>query len=568
MSEEIIKIKNITFTYPGADAPILRDVNLTIKKGEFAAVIGANGCGKSTLCKTLNGIIPHFINGEMSGEVEVCGLDTKENDITALSRRVGYVYQDFENQIIRPTVLDDASYACLNYGMSDYLEKGGKALEKCGLTGREKDFIWQLSGGQTHLLALAGTLSANPDVLILDEPIAQLDPYHADKIYKVLTELNEVHGKTIIVIEHHTEYIARYCSSVILMEKGAPKWVLPPSEALCRVNELMKSDIFPPQVTRAAYEIAEKKGYKPNLPLPVTVEGAKKYFEGLTFVGNKPENSPLAAKPPMVEFKKACAYYRSVKGEPRCVFDELSLTIADGEKAAVIGSNGAGKSTLFKMMTSLVKPVAGEIYIDGEAAHRKSPEKLSGKVSLVYQNPEDMFIKDSIEKDISYAMQARKVDGWQQRTEELIRHFRLDEIRERDGRLLSGGQMRRASLAVGIALKPKVLLLDEPTANLDIATRREVMQTLQSLKGITDTVLIATHDMQLVCQWAQRIIVLANGKIIKDGTRDEVFADREVCRIAGIRAPEIFSLACALDSRARCYTTDDFCQVFDIKEEM
>ena len=223
----MIEIKNLTYTYPGAEEATLKGVNLEIERGDFLAVVGNNGCGKSTLCKVINGLIPHFITGEFSGTVKIDGADTLDLEIGDLARKVGYVYQDFENQIVRPTVLDDASYACMNYAMKDYLERGRKALAQCGLEGREKDYIWQLSGGQTHLLALAGAVSLQPEVLILDEPIAQLDPQHADRIYEVLKELNRTYGKTIIVIEHHTEYIADYCKHVLLLKDGRAEWKLP-----------------------------------------------------------------------------------------------------------------------------------------------------------------------------------------------------------------------------------------------------------------------------------------------------------------------------------------------------
>ena len=216
----VIEIDHLTYSYPGAEQPTLKGITVKIKKGDFLAIVGNNGCGKSTFCKTLNGLIPQFISGDFQGSVRACDLDTRETDVGTLARKVGYVYQDFENQIIRPTVLDDASYACLNYAMPDYRERGLQALEQCGLKGKQDDFIWQLSGGQTHLLALAGAVSLQPEVLILDEPIAQLDPKHADQIYAVLRELNENYGKTIIVIEHHTEYIADFCKHVMLMKDG------------------------------------------------------------------------------------------------------------------------------------------------------------------------------------------------------------------------------------------------------------------------------------------------------------------------------------------------------------
>ena len=200
--------------------------------------MGNNGCGKSTLCKTLNGLIPHFILGDMEGQVRIDGEDTRSLEIGTLAKKVGYVYQDFENQIVCPTVLEDASYACLNYAMSDYEQKGREALRVCGLESKSQDYVWQLSGGQKHLLALAGMTALSPQILILDEPIAQLDPMHADRIYEVLKELNQVYQKTIIVIEHHTEYIAKYCSSVVLLREGRVRWKLPAQEAMRRVEEL------------------------------------------------------------------------------------------------------------------------------------------------------------------------------------------------------------------------------------------------------------------------------------------------------------------------------------------
>ncbi len=558
-----IEIKNLTYSYPGASAPTLKDINLEIEKGDFLAIVGNNGCGKSTLCKVMNGLIPHFITGEFQGDVLVGGISTLESDIGTLAQKVGYVYQDFENQIVRPTVLDDASYACMNYGMKDYKERGMKALELCGLAGRENDYVFQLSGGQTHLLALAGAVSLGPEVLILDEPIAQLDPRHADLIYEILKDLNENQGKTIIVIEHHTEYIGDYCKNVLLLKDGRVEWKLPAREALSRVEELQASNIFPPQVTLAAYEL-EKKGKIPSArEYPSTVEEGKKAFRRLTFRDQYMEYQIRQKKrETSVEYKHAAVSYRSVKGEPRKIFEDLNLEISRGEKIALIGSNGAGKSTLMKMMTGLLKPSSGEVLIKDISTRNAKPENLSKYVSLVYQNPEDMFIKDSIENDISFAMKARGIDNWEERTSQLLERFRLTELKDRDGRLLSGGQMRRASLAIGIALNPEILLLDEPTANLDIATRKEIMRTLNDMKDITETVMIATHDMQLVCEWAQRIIVLSQGKIIADGTRDQIFGNQEAVKTAGIRPPEIFTMGQVLDKRAFCYTVDEFLKGF------
>ncbi len=559
----IIEIENLTYSYPAASSPILKNISLQVEKGDFLAIVGNNGCGKSTFCKTLNGLIPHFIDGDFEGTVMVGGINTLESDVGTLARKAGYVYQDFENQIVRPTVLDDASYACLNYAMPDYLERGREALSVCGLEGREDDYIWQLSGGQTHLLALAGAVSLRPDILILDEPIAQLDPSHADKIYGVLRELNEKHGKTIIVIEHHTEYIADYCRHVMLMRDGGIAWMLPTAEALRRVDELQACNIFPPQVTIAAHRMRQAGRLREENPLPTTVEEGKSAFQKFRYrMPEVPVKHAETDREPAVQFQDVSISYRSVKGADRTVFSHLNLTVRRGEKIALIGSNGAGKSTLMKMMVGLLKPEEGDILLDGESIRRKKTEGLSQKISLVYQNPEEMFIKDSIKADIAYAMQVRNVENWQERTCELLSRFRLTDLQDRDGRLLSGGQMRRASLAIGIALNPGILLLDEPTANLDIATRKEIMRTLTDMKNITETVIIATHDMQLVCEWAERIVVLCQGKVAADGTRDQIFGNHIVTEKVGIRPPEIFSMGQALDSEALCYTVDEFIERF------
>lgn len=563
----VIEIRDLTYTYPGASRPTLDHLNLNVEKGDFLAIIGNNGCGKSTLCKTMNGLIPHFIAGEFQGSVLVDQQDTKTMDVGRIAGKVGYVYQDFENQIVRPTVLDDASYACMNYAMPDYLERGREALRQCGLEGREQEYIWQLSGGQTHLLALAGAVSLEPDVLILDEPIAQLDPKHADLIYEVLKNLNETWGKTIIVIEHHTEYIADYCHHVALLKDGHTEWVLPSDEALRRVEELQECNIFPPQVTIAAHQMKKEGMLAEDTVLPTTIEAGKKVFDRLLYRGEicterEAPGEKQQETESVVSFRKVSVSYRAVKGEAKQIFRNLNLEIKKGEKIALIGSNGAGKSTLMKLMTGLIKPSEGEILLKGKGIRDTKPEALSKMISLVYQNPEEMFIKDSIERDIAFAMEARNTENWQERTKALLEQFRLTELKDRDGRLLSGGQMRRASLAIGIALNPEILLLDEPTANLDIATRKEIMRTLNEMKDITETVLIATHDMQLVCEWAERIIVLCQGEVIADGSRNEIFGNRRVLELTGIRPPEIFDMGKVLNPGAFCYTIQEFRQQF------
>ncbi|GMA36587.1 energy-coupling factor ABC transporter ATP-binding protein [Demequina litorisediminis] len=223
----IIEIDRLSFRYPGAERDSLRNVCLTINEGDFVAVIGGNGSGKTTLCKTFNGLVPHYWEGDFAGEVRVDGIDTYESSVAVLSSTVGYVYQDFQNQLVRPRVRDEVEFGPTNFGMPDYAERATEAMEMLGISHLADRFVWQLSGGQAHLTALASVLAMRPRIIVVDEPVAEVDPAGAHALYERLTELNQIHGITVIVIEHHAEFIAQYAKSVVLMHDGAPVWHLP-----------------------------------------------------------------------------------------------------------------------------------------------------------------------------------------------------------------------------------------------------------------------------------------------------------------------------------------------------
>lgn len=566
----IIQLNNITFTYPGSDNPVLRNVDLIIEEGEFIAIIGGNGSGKSTLCKTFNGLIPQFYVGDFEGEVIVNGLVATKHTVSELSRNIGYVYQDFENQLMRPTVIDDVSFVPLNYGLRDYKERGEWALKVTGISELKNEFIWQLSGGQKHLLALAGALAIKPKVIIIDEPIAQLDPNHARQVYDILKKLNTEYGITIIVIEHHTEFIANYCEHVVLMDQGKLIWKKSVKDALSRVDELMGHQIYPPQVTQAVHlnrcvkEVSEL--------LPITINEAVNYFSDSSFkqaqtnlqLNDSRDSLYVNNMEPMIEFNNVSLMYKTLKKKKKLVLSDINISFNKGDLITIVGNNGAGKSSLLKLMTGIVKPNVGEVVIQGIETSKVPPEKLSGIVSYVYQNPEEMFIDDSVRKDIEYYLRVRKTPNYKEIIDQLIEDFSLVDIQHRDGRLLSGGQQRRASLAIGVAMNPDVILLDEPTANLDIATKKQMIHMLTKLKKHVQTVIIATHDMELVSEWSNRIIVMNQGNIICDGDRNLVFEDPKLLDMAGLTSPQILELSRALKMNKLCYTVEDFTSSFKV----
>ncbi|WP_416367283.1 ABC transporter ATP-binding protein [Paenibacillus sanfengchensis] len=589
-----IEIIGVSFTYPGSDQPVLNAATLSVEPGSFTAIIGGNGCGKSTLCKLFNGLIPHYYSGDFEGEVKVGGVPSQGQSVAELSRKVGYVYQDFENQLVRPTVLDEACFAPLNYGLPDYRERALRALNLCGLTPLSSRFIWELSGGQKHLLALAGALALEPDILVVDEPVSQLDPRHARQVYEVLRRLNRAHGKTVVVIEHHTEFIADYCRDVCLMEQGRVLWKLPVAEALNRLDDLERLGIQPPEATQTAARLAALRGEAAaqRARYPVTTGEALRHFGGLLEgrAGEADERSratgaigtisaidatdaisasPAAREPlgepapephppaAVIRLSQAALNYRTLRKAEHAVLRGLTLDIAEGERVALVGNNGAGKSSLLRLIAGIARPSGGSVEVLGLDTHSTSVEELSKHVAFVFQNPEDMFIEDSLRKEVAYCLKKRGYPEAGATVKTMLRSFRLEELQDRDARLLSGGQQRRVSLAIGAAIRPAVMLLDEPTANLDLATREELLGTLRELERHVRTVLIATHDMQLVSSWATRVIVLHEGLVAADGTAAEVFADPELIRRAGLALTQSMELSAGLALQPPCATPQE-----------
>lgn len=589
--QPIIELANVTFCYPGADAPSLQGVNLTIRRGDFIAVAGSNGSGKSTLCKCFNGLIPGYYAGDMEGNVFVDGQPAHELGVAALSKRVAYVFQDFENQLVRPTLLDEASFAPLNFGYADYKERGMQALRMLEIEHLAGAWIWQMSGGQKHMAALAAALSLDPDVIVVDEPVAQLDPAHARVIYDKLKLLNEKYGKTIVVIEHHTEFIADYCEKMVLMEQGGRvRWVKPVAEGLSAVADLREMNIEPPQVTRAYDALYGGEAGRVGNRYPVTLDEAEAAFKPLAAraVGMPEAESPVArageehgpgadrpdrfgegqspdANRPgrapgaeLVAFQGVVAGYQGIDRKRKAILQGIDLTIREGDRIALVGNNGAGKSTLLRLIAGLRRPWEGKVTVCGKDTRSSAPEELADDVAFLFQNPEEMFIADHIRQDVEYFLKARKLEGIEPFVDDVLRRFKLTDLQQRDGRLLSGGQQRRATLAIGMAMRPAVMLLDEPTASLDIASRKELTLLFDLLRDQVKAVVVATHDMQLVADWATRVIVLHEGRILLDADSRTVFGRTDIMDKASLLSPQIVQLGERLGLRPPCLSVEQF----------
>lgn len=547
----MLKLENVKFKYPGQEKNTLDNLNLEIHEETFLAIVGSNGSGKSTMCKLFNGIIPHFFVGDIDGKIYVDGVETLKSSVSYLSTRVGYVYQDFENSIVRPTVLDEVSFGALNYGYDDYKERAMEALKVLELDNLKDEYVWQLSGGQKHLVALAAVLATKPKYIIIDEPVAQLDPFHARQTYEKLKLLNEEYNITIIVIEHHTEFIADYCKEVVLLKNGKVRWKKDVKSALTSVEELKECNIFPPQITQIAYNLLGTN------ELPITIDEGKSYFNKDEIIIEKKEDIEAKVLVKTVEIENLVAGYKGYDKKNKIIIDNMNLSFYKDERVAIVGNNGAGKSTILKMISRLVKPISGDIKINGESIVNKSPEAVANLVSYIQQNPEEMFIDDSIEKDVAYFLKSRSVKNYEDRVTQILEELNLYDIKEKDARLLSGGQQRRVSLAIGMGMTPEVILLDEPTASLDILSRRELLKLLDILKTHIKTSIIATHDMQLVADWATRVIVMNQGCVIFDGKTRDLFKNKEILDKANLVVPQTVQLSHILDMPEMALSIDE-----------
>ena len=561
-----VEVQGLTFRYPGAADDSLRGVDLRIEAGDFVAVVGGNGSGKTTLCKAFNGLVPHFWNGDLSGTVRVFGRDTTELSVADLADDVGYVFQDFGNQIVRPTVRDDVAFAPLNLGRPDWSDRADAALDVLGLGPLADRYTWQLSGGQQHLVALAGAMALAPRLLVVDEPAAEVDPRRAAAVYEHLTRLN-AQGVTVVVIEHHAELVARYARSVVLMADGSPRWHLPVAEALARTDDLAAADIPEPQVVALARAL--DPGVRDGAPPPLTVEACAATLARVVRATPPEPRGPVAAPrtggsahlaprtPPVATLRGVTHGYRTVSGPRTTVLDDLDLTLHDGERVALVGSNGAGKSTLLGLLSGLALPRAGTVVVDGRDTRTTTAAELADTVCYLVQRPEETFLQDSVRGDVAMHPRGRRVPDADELVERVLDQVQLTDVADRDGRLLSGGQQRRAALAVALAMRPRLLLLDEPTSSLDLRSRDDVIAMLAALSTHIRCTVVATHDMQLVAEWADRVVVLHEGRVLADTDPAGLFASPVVLGAARLVPPQVAQVGAALGVRPVPLSVDE-----------
>jgi len=504
----MIELRNVTYSYPETSHPVLQKLSLTIEEGEFLLVIGPSGSGKSTLLRCLNGLVPHFYGGQFAGEVRVCGQDPVTAEPRGMSRYVGFVFQDPETQFVVDVVEDELVFAMENHDVpqATMRKRVEEVLDQLNIAHLRRRRVSTLSGGEKQRVAIAAVLTLQPQVLILDEPTSQLDPQAAEEVLDALVRLNHDLGLTIILSEHRLERVAQYADRILYMPgDGQPPTLGNPRQVLAQVN------LAPPLVT-----LGKTLGWH---PLPLTLKEARPHARKLQ-LSNHPTTQPpnRLTTQPSIQIRDVWYAYNS-----REALKGVALDVAPGEFVAFMGRNGAGKTTLLKQIVGLLKPEQGRVKVMGLDTCQVDQQAIIAHVGYVPQNPSALLFADTVRQELDFTRRSRGMarGGY----EPLLETLDLTAHADRYPRDLSVGERQRVALAAVLVADPRIILLDEPTRGLDYRQKEALAAFLQREKARGRTVIMATHDVELVAACADRVVLLGDGRVVVDGPTREVMTD-------------------------------------------
>jgi len=547
VEEDYIKISNLSFTYPDGTLA-LKNINLAIKKGEYVVIMGQNGAGKTTLSLFLNGTIPNITGGTVEGTVTSAGLNPFERPVYEMAQKVGVVLQDPEAQLICSDVKAEVAFAAENLGLPrEEIEKRIQWANKIvRLDGMEDRSPQQLSGGQKQRLAIAANLVMQPEIIVLDEPTSQLDPVGTTEVFGVLKDLNEKHNMTVVMTEHKSEAAAEFADRIVVLNNGEIVADGEPHEVFGNVDLLKKVYVKVPDVTMLAWKMEERM---PIEKYPITIPEAHILIDGIAQKANVSRTtSPVeiasrsSVAKPIVEVEDFHFSYPQAATE---ALAGVNATIYDGEFVALIGQNGSGKTTLVKCLLGILRSKKGRIVVDGNDIKGARPGELAKKIGLVLQNPDTQLFQMSVKEEIEFGLRNIGVPESEigPRIDEAIKATGLEAWRDIYPFRLSFGDRRKVAVAAIIAMKPRILIFDEPTTGQDFRGRYELAEIAKQLNESGSTVIMITHDMDLVARYAKRIIVMGLGKIIAEGPTREIFKQTKLLEQTFLRPPQITQLS-------------------------
>jgi energy-coupling factor transport system ATP-binding protein len=507
MSDIPLVVENLTFRYRRRTEPAIENIGFSVHPGQVMLIAGSSGCGKTTLMRCINGLIPHTYHGEMSGDIRLYGQSVKEMQLVDISQKVGTLLQDPERQILGSYVLNEVAFGLESLGLprDEITLRSEKALDRVGILSLRDRETFGTSGGEKQKIALAGILAMEPRILLLDEPLASLDPASAHEALEVFRKLAD-EGYAVMVVEHRVEDVLSIKPEIVLyMEDGRVVYSGDPVGLMSAVDY-----------------------HRIKLPAEIVMEKARldpaPQFEPLI--------KPTADAAPLVEFQGVHFKYGQEHPE---VLKGIDFTVKKGDVIGILGHNGSGKTTLVKHALGLLKPTDGKVLLAGRDTRTMTVAQAAHMVGYVFQSPSQMLFAPTVAEELSFGPRnlgfskeviAANVD-W------AVETVHLKDEMETPPLALSFGQQKRISIAAILAMRSRLLMMDEPTAGQDYWNYSAFMDAILQMPGF-DSVMFITHDLDLALIYANRILLVFNGKLVADGPAHDVLQDESLlksCRI-------------------------------------
>lgn len=517
----MIRLEDVTFTYPGSDLPTLSRIDLFVPEGQLALVVGPTGAGKSTLLRAVNGLVPRFSGGTLSGRVVVAGRDTSRVTVREMAETVGMVAQDPLTSFVADTVESELAYTMEQLGLLPQVmrKRAEEILDLMGLSTLRSRRLADLSGGEAQRVAIGAVLTAHPPVMVLDEPTSALDPAAAEEVLAAITRLVHDLGTTVLMAEHRLERVVQYADSVVHLDP----------DGTARVGDaptvMAESSVAPPVV-----RLGRLAGWS---PLPLSVRDARRRATDLTDrLPAAPSRPTVRQASPLLEIQDLSVMYGAVTAVHR-----LSLGIGAGEVVGLMGRNGAGKSSLLWAIQGNGRRHRGRVDIAGADPADREPVEARRLVALVPHTPADLLFMESVADECDRADRTNRSEpGNSLELAERILGSVDPHIHPAD---LSEGQKLGLALAIQLGAGPRTLLLDEPTRGLDYAAKERLGAIIAELAATGTAIVVATHDVEFVAEVAQRVIVMSDGEIVADGATPDVVVSSPIFapQIAKVLAP-------------------------------
>jgi energy-coupling factor transporter ATP-binding protein EcfA2 len=584
LQEPAVEMRQVSFTYEGTTVPALREIDISLRRGEMVGIMGASGAGKSTLAKCLNRLVPAFERGRFSGLVRIQGRALEGMRVSELSPLVGMVFQDFEAQLFSTNVALEVAFSMQQLGMprEEIAARVEPALAAVGLAGFANRDPTSLSGGEKQRLAIAAVLALRPAVIVLDEPTTDLDPEGKTEVFALIRRLR-AQGLTLIVIEHEAEEL-RACDRLLLLRDGQVVAEGSPPSVMTQLELLESCGVHPPDLNRvlamlgiqahvSSVDEAESL-IRRTVPLPASlVDGSR-----ASAIASEPAHRVITMAE-RLDHRKAAAqpsgYEASARAKPAAashsrgelpnackplaeaqqlsfsypfgppVLEAINFTISAGEFVAIVGQNGSGKTTLAKHLVGLLMPTGGQVLLRGRNRKSLSPAEIAHEVGYVFQNPDHQIFAATVEEEVAFGPRnfGLSNEEIECRVTEVLQAVNLENARTRDPFLLSKGERQRLAVASVLALRPRLLILDEPTTGLDYREQRGMMGLINDLNHAGVAIIIITHAPWLVAEYARRVVLMRRGRILFDGPVDTFFKQDELLRASSFRPPEVTLLA-------------------------